>query len=174
VLGVRRSVLAIIAGALASLGVLIFGASAASAATATANLNVSANVAVNCTVTAGTLAFGSYDPVVTHSSANLDASGTFTVACTRGASGVTIDLGQGMHYASGRRMDASGTYLAFELYSDSGRSSVWGSTSGGAAVAVSAPSSKDPVTYTVYGRVPGGQDVPAGSYSDTVVATVNF
>jgi spore coat protein U-like protein len=41
-------------------------------------------------------------------------------------------------------------------------------------VSPSAPSSNAPVTYTVYGRVAAGANVPAGSYSDTVVATVNF
>ena len=38
----------------------------------------------------------------------------------------------------------------------------------------SAPSSYAPVVYTVYGRVAAAANVPAGSYSDTVVATVNF
>ena len=32
----------------------------------------------------------------------------------------------------------------------------------------------DQFDFTVYGRIAGNQDVPAGSYSDTVVATVNF
>ena len=27
---------------------------------------------------------------------------------------------------------------------------------------------------TVYGTLPGGQNVPVGSYSDTVVATITF
>lgn len=144
------------------------------ATTATANLSVSATVSVNCTVSAGTLAFGSYDPVVANASADLDASGTFTVACTKGSAGVTIDLGQGTNYSSGRRMAASSNYLTYQLYSDSGRTTVWGSTSSGATVALSAPTSKAATTHTVYGRVASGQDLPAGSYSDTVVATVNF
>jgi spore coat protein U-like protein len=144
------------------------------ASTNTANLAVSATVSVNCTVTAGTLAFGSYDPVIANASSNLDASGTFTIACTKNASGVTIDVGQGGNYSSGRRMAASGNYLSYQMYSDAARTSIWGSTSGGSVVNMSAPVSKAAVTYTVYGRIAGGQDVPAGSYSDTVVATVNF
>lgn len=141
---------------------------------ATANLTVSATVAVNCTVTAGTLAFGAYDPIGANASADLDASGSFTVACTKGAAGVTIDLGQGSNYASGRRMAASGNYLSYQLYSNSTRTTVWGSTSGGSVVNVSAPTSSAAVIYTVYGRIAAGQDVPAGNYGDTVVATVNF
>ena len=29
-------------------------------------------------------------------------------------------------------------------------------------------------TYDIFGRVPAGQDVPSGGYTDVVVATVNF
>ena len=31
-----------------------------------------------------------------------------------------------------------------------------------------------PRTFAVYGRIPAAQDKPLGSYSDTVIATVNF
>ena len=160
------------AAGLAMAAALLVSSSSVSAATATANLTVSATVSVNCVVTAGTLSFGAYDPVVANASADLDGSGTFTVACTKGATGLTIELGQGSNYSSGRRMVASGNYLPYELYSNSGRTTVWGS--GAAAVSPSAPSSNAPVTYTVYGRVAAGANVTAGSYSDTVVATVNF
>jgi spore coat protein U-like protein len=30
------------------------------------------------------------------------------------------------------------------------------------------------VSVTVYGRIPPGQDISAGSYSDTVTVVVNF
>lgn len=144
------------------------------AGTATANVTVSATVSNNCSVTDGALAFGAYDPLVTNATAPKDGTGTFTVACTKGATGVTIDLGQGANYSSERRMIAASNYVSYQLYSDGGRTTVWGSTSGGSTLAVSAPTSKVPVTYTIYGRITGGQDVPAGSYADTVVATVNF
>jgi spore coat protein U-like protein len=159
---------------LGTIFVLVLTSTQVAAATATANLTVSATVSVNCVVTAGTLAFGAYDPVVTNASAALDGSGTFTVACTKGATGVTIDLGQGANYSGGRRMVAAGNYLLYQVYSDAGRTTVWGSTSGGATVAVAAPASSAAATYTVYGRIAAAQDVPAGGYSDTVVATVNF
>ena len=160
-------VAAAIAGPLATGSTLL-------AATATANVTVTASVTNNCSINGGSLAFGAYDPLVTNAADPKDGSGTFTVACTKGASGVTIDLGQGQNYSTGRRMIAGGDAVNYQLYSDSGRTTIWGSTSGGAALAVTAPTSKAAVTYTVYGRIAGGQDVAAGSYTDTVVATVNF
>jgi spore coat protein U-like protein len=150
-----------------------FGPSAL-AATATANLAVGASVANNCTISTSALAFGSYDPVVAHAAANLDGTGTVIVACTRGATS-TVGLGLGAN-ASGstRRMtDGSTNYLSYELYSDSGRTTVWGN-SGGALYNPGAAPSKVARNFTVYGRVTSNQDVPAGSYNDTVVATVNF
>jgi spore coat protein U-like protein len=147
------------------------------ATTATSNLSVTATVAANCSISAGTLAFGSYDPVVTNASAALNGSGTVNVTCTNGTS-ATITLGQGSNPAGGstdaapaRQMANGANRLSYDLYSDAARTTVWGNTAGtglghtgtGAAVAL-----------TVYGSVPGGQNKPAGSYSDTVVATVTF
>jgi spore coat protein U-like protein len=146
----------------------------AAAATATANLGVSATVTNNCTISTAPLAFGSYDPVVTHAATNLDGTGTVTVACTKGVA-PTVGLGLGSN-ASGstRRMtDGSSNYLTYEMYSDAGRTTVW-TDSGGGLYAPGAAASKTARNFTVYGRVPSNQDVAAGSYSDTVVATVNF
>jgi spore coat protein U-like protein len=50
---------------------------------------------------------------------------------------------------------------------------VW-NTSGSGLLSPGAATSKAARSFTVYGRVAGNQDVPAGSYSDAVVATVNF
>lgn len=156
-----------------AIAVAAFGPSA-SAATATANLGVSATVTNNCTISTSPVAFGSYDPVVTHASTDLDGSGTVTVACTKGATS-TVGLGLGSN-ASGstRRMtDGATNYLSYELYQDAGRTTVWGNAGAGLYNPGAAPS-KTARNFTVYGRVTSNQDVPAGSYNDTVVATVNF
>jgi spore coat protein U-like protein len=150
-----------------------FGATA-EAATATANLGVSATVTNNCTISTVALAFGSYDPVVTNASTNLDGTGTVVVACTKGAA-ATIGLGNGGNFSGGaRRMgDGSSNFLAYEVYHEAGRTTVW-TNAGGGLLSTGAAPSKAARNFTVYGRVTGNQDVPAGSYSDTVVATVNF
>jgi spore coat protein U-like protein len=146
----------------------------ARAATATANLAVSASVSQNCTIAApSTLAFGSYDPVVANETTDLDAATTITVRCTRGSTGVWVGLGLGTN-ASGstRRMGSGAERLNYEIYSDAGRSTVWGDA---ALTGVSyTPASSAPATLNVYGRVAAGQDAAVGSYSDTVIATINF
>jgi spore coat protein U-like protein len=146
----------------------------ASAASATANLAVSATVTNNCTISTAPLSFGAYDPVVAHASANLDGTGTVNVACTKGTA-PTIGLGLGANATgSVRRMNDGGTnYLTYELYKDSTRATVWTNSGAGLLSPVAAPS-KAVRSFTVYGRVVSNQDVPAGSYNDTVVATVNF
>jgi spore coat protein U-like protein len=50
---------------------------------------------------------------------------------------------------------------------------VWGNASGSWMSLAAAPN-KNPRSFAVYGRIPNGQDVAAGNYTDTVVATVNF
>jgi len=146
----------------------------ASAATSTATLPVSATVTNNCTINTTPLVFGSYDPVAANASANLDGTGGVAVACTKGAT-ATIGLGLGGN-ASGasRRMgDGASNFLTYELYQDTGRSTVWGNL-GANLVSPAAAPSKAPRNFTVFGRVAADQDVPAGNYGDTVVATVNF
>ncbi len=151
---------------------------AAQGSTATANLSVTATVIASCTISASSLGFGNYDPVVTNASANLDATGILNVSCTSGSNG-TVTLGQGSHPAGGstdtaplRRMfDGASGYLSYAFYQDSSRAVVWGNT---AATGVVYSGTGTGGTLTIYGRVGGGQGVPAGSYADTVVATVTF
>lgn len=158
------------AAAMGILGTLAMSQMALGAATQTASLSVTATVAAKCTIAApNTLAFGDYDPLVDHASSSLDSSATLSVACTKGAPDVWVGLGTG---SNNRQMSNGSDLLQYELYADAGRSSVWGDSSA-TGVSYSA-ASKAPQALTVYGRVPAGQDVGAGSYSDSVVATINF
>ena len=105
----------------------------------------------------------------------VDGSGT--VLCTKGSTGVTVGLGLGTHSAAGNRFMSNGTdSLQYELYSDSAGGTVW--SNGGAGLVtwpVFGPIGAGAGTpHTVFGRVPAGQDVSVGSYTDVVTATVNF
>ena len=144
------------------------------AATATSNLSVTSTVINNCTISTAALAFGNYDPVNVNAAAPLDGTGTVTIACTKGST-ATIGLGLGSN-ASGatRRMtDGGGNFLTYEMYQEVAYSTVWGSAGAALLSPVAAPS-KAARNFTVYGRVTSNQDVSAGNYTDTVVATVNF
>lgn len=61
--------------------------------------------------------------------------------------------------------------MAYELYQDASRSKVWGND--GDAL-LSATGTGLAETKTVYVRVPQNQNVPAGTYTDTIIATVSF
>lgn len=147
------------------------------AGSATSNLSVSATVAANCTISTGAVSFGTYD---TLASGNLDATGSVAVACTKGTA-PTITLGNGANYSGGRRLSDGSEFITYELYHPSSTTpgaacaytQSWGTAGGAIFTATSAPS-KASRTYNVCGRATLGQDVGAGSYTDTVVATVNF
>jgi len=153
-------------------------AGTAHAGSATSNLPVSATVSASCIIDASSgVAFGAYDPIVTHKTLDLDVSGTIDTTCTNGSS-ATITLGQGLNAAGGstaaapiRQMKSGTDLLSYQLYSDSGHTTVWDDVTG-----VAAPTGTGAAApITVYGRVPQGQStVPAGSYTDTVLATVTF
>jgi spore coat protein U-like protein len=158
-------------GAALACGIAVRGTDAA---TVSANLSVTVSVTVNCTVTTSPLAFGSYDPVVANASAALHGTGTVSVACTKGAAPtVGLDLGSNASGTTRRLSDGAGHFLNYEIYSEGSWTTVWGN-SGAALVSPGAAPSKVARNLTAYGQMLGNQDVPAGSYSDLVTATVNF
>lgn len=160
---------------LATLALLTIPA-AAYAGTDSDNLDVSATVSDSCSISAGDMSFGAYDTV---GGAAVDGSAVLTVACTSGAAAnITLDQGANPGGSSSdadpdRMMSDGGTnLLSYSLFQDSGHVTEWGNTSG-TGVAYDATSSA-PEAISVYGRIAASQDVPAGSYSDIVVATISF
>jgi spore coat protein U-like protein len=139
---------------------------------------VTASVTANCTITTAPVAFGAYDPVSANATSALNGAGTVSVTCTNGAT-TAVTLGQGSNAAGGstaaapaRRLnDGGANYLTYSLYSNTGRTTIWGDTVG---TSVAHTGTGTLTALTVYGAVDAGQNVPAGSYSDTVVATITF
>jgi spore coat protein U-like protein len=167
----------------AALALTLFGASAAYAAApsngtyATKTLTVTASIANRCAIQANAaLAFGAYDPT---SATDLDASQPIGFKCTKGS---IFDIGLGGTPGSRSITNGSDT-LAYELYSDSGRTQVWGNTqdtdtvdaddladtTGNGLGAAATAQGK-----TVYGRVPAGQDKEGGSYTGNVTITIYY
>ena len=139
-----------------------------------ASLTVTANVTKNCTITTAPVNFGAYDPVAANATAALDGIGTVTVTCTKGAPAkVGLSVGSSAEGTTRRMSGGTAAYLTYELYQDSGRAIVWGDTVDTGLDIPAAPD-RNPRAFTVYGRVAAGQDATVGSYTDTVLATVNF
>ncbi len=141
-----------------------------------ASLNVSAAVQANCTISTTALAFGNYDPIGTNDSggSDLDGTGIVTITCTKG-SGLDITLGLGNNAVGSQRKligGTSGDLLSYEIYQNVGRTTVW--STGANKQTITAAPSKAARAFTAYGRIAKGQDISADSYSDIVVATVNF
>lgn len=157
---------------------LVAASGLALAGTATHNLSVTADVSNNCTITTSALSFGAYDPIVANASEAKDGTGTVSTTCTTGAS-VKITLDQGAKPDTGstdtlplrRMISGESNYLSYALWQDIDRSNIWANTSD---TGVSDTGTGGISSKTVYGRIPAGQNVPAGSYTDTVVATVTF
>lgn len=121
-----------------------------------------------CSLSASSLPFGTY------ANAQLDASASITVNCSNTAAySVALDGGANSSGSTRRMAGPSAQYLAYSLYSDSGRSSLWGdgTTLGSTVAGVGTGSNQ---TLTVYGRILANQLVSPGSYSDTVVVTLTY
>lgn len=156
-------------------GVCMMSGGTAEAGTVAGNLDVQAEVQATCTfVTSTALNFGPYSPT----GGDLDNTGTITVNCTNGAT-VLVAMGQGNNPLTGstdaaplRSMNGgTGTPLAYDLYQDAGRTLVWGNDTSSDMHVTGTGADQQ---LTVYGRIPGGQAVLAGTYSDAVQATITF
>ena len=140
----------------------------------TTSFSTSATVPASCTVNATLLDFGTAGVLA----ANRDATSAVSIVCTRGAA-YKIALGPGQNDGGlgvgARKMKSGGVTLAYQLYQDPGRSVVWGETlSGGGANIKSDTGNGSTQSHTVYGRVPPQTTPGAGTYTDTVVVTIEY
>ena len=127
----------------------------------------------SCTISVTSVNFGSYN--VFGGSAT-DSTGTVVYNCNNMAHNIVITLSKGASSSfNPRTMTRSGETLNYNLFRDAARTTIWGDgTSGTSTYSDNNPPNATNVTVTVYGRVPSGQDVSAGVYSDTVSAVINF
>jgi spore coat protein U-like protein len=140
-----------------------------------------AAVTFTCTVSATGVAFGTYNPL---NAAGDSAVGSWTVICNAMGSGsatvagtLTLSTGSSGSYAT-RTMRSGTQALQYNIYLTSGHTQVIGDGTAGTF----APSDSGTVTAgqvyqvtgSMYGFMPGLQDVPAGSYSDSIVVTVTY
>jgi spore coat protein U domain-containing protein, fimbrial subunit CupE1/2/3/6 len=131
-----------------------------------------AEAAPSCTVSTTSVNFGSYN-VFTGSAT--DSTGTITIDCNGSAHDIIVTLSKGASSSfNPRTMTKGAEALSYNLYRDAARTSIWGDGSGGTSTYTNPNPPNGAFNVTVYGRVPAGQDVSAGVYSDTVSAVINF
>lgn len=134
-------------------------------------------VILSCTVSATAVGFGTYTPF---NPSPVDSSGTVTVNCLGVLGGtftVKLNTGGSGTY-SPRRMYKGTDTLNYNLYTDSGRSTIWGDGTGGSSfqtVNCGLACLGADNNFTTYGRIPGSQNTTVpGSYSDTITVTVEW
>jgi spore coat protein U-like protein len=147
-------------------------ATAVHAASTTARLDVSAEVAPNCRIAISDLAFGAYDPLAQHATQQLDAAAAVTMLCTRSSrAAIYIDIGRNP-VGGIRNLIGTSQRVAYQLYRDSERTLAWGGVTD--SLQVVSEGVHKPQQLSVYGRIPPGQEVASGVYTDVVTATVDF
>jgi spore coat protein U-like protein len=174
-MGISRSMKKLLSFSVLGLGAFLFQSGTAEAQTSVpADLDVQAIVQDACIITTTSVNFGFYD--VTDTNPN-DADGAVTVTCTLGLAWEVL-LGQGLHTGAGstdadpvRRLASGANILTYSLFADAGRTVEWQNATGGG---VSGSGTGAAQNIPVYGRLDELQNVPAGTYTDTVVATVNY
>jgi spore coat protein U-like protein len=130
--------------------------------------------AFSCTISTTPVNFGTYD---VFSMVPRDSTGTITVDCKNPEKKplpVTVSINQGSSGSFNPRQMTSplGDRLNYYLFIDSSRSSIWGDGTGGSSTFIATVSKNAILNSTVYGRVPAGQNISVGTYTDTLTATV--
>lgn len=119
-----------------------------------------------CNVQSNGVAFGAYDAL---SPGPLDGAGSVRVDCDTETS-FTVALGTGSGSQEQRTMTDGQSILLYNLYTEGSRSIVWGDGAGTDLVSATGTG----VDLTVFGRIPGRQNIPAGTYVDTITVTISY
>ena len=104
----------------------------------------------------------------------MDQTSAIQVTCTNTTPyniGLSAGAGAGATVAV-RKMTSGANTVNYTLYSNSGRTTVWGVTVGTNTVAATGNGAAQ--SYTVYGRVPPQAAPAPGTYTDTITVTVTY
>jgi len=129
-------------------------------------LSAPARAAV-CSVSPQSVNFGNYDPL---SASPLDGVGNVNVSCDAPTS-FSISLGTGAGSYASRVMTSGASQMIYNLYTDAGRLLIWGDGSASTSTVSANSTGGD---FTVYGRIPASQNLPASSYTDVIVVTITY
>lgn len=136
-----------------------------------------ANFNMTCTVASSTLTLNAYD--VLAGTDTTTPTGSITVSCTNTAnSAVTVNYTLSLSTTATRQLTSGSNTLGYDIYTDSGTTVTWG-TAGPACTAGNNTNSGNLIcgsfsvpknataqqTKNYYGKIPGGSDVPTGTYT---------
>jgi spore coat protein U-like protein len=126
-----------------------------------------------CIVATSPLSFGVYN---VFASTPLDSTGSLTYLCTPPSVSIRISLDRGGAATfNPRRMLKGSELLSYNLYLNAARTTIWGDGTGGSQEFTDhSPPFNRSVVVPIYGRIPALQDVSAGTYSNTITATIQF
>jgi spore coat protein U-like protein len=159
--------------ALLAAGLIAATTVALAASPATTTFQVTANVNSQCTVTALNLTFPAVDPL----SSQTDGATTVSVKCTKN-SPYTVGLNAGTTSGATiaqRKMANGPDTMDYNLYSNGGRTTVWGDSAGSWVSGTGAGMGTAQV-LDVYGRVAAGQtNLAVGTFTESAVTvTVTY
>jgi spore coat protein U-like protein len=141
--------------------------------TAMSTFSVTATVINDCSLSATNINFGAAGVL----NGTLTATGTLSVTCTNSdAYSIALSAGSGSNATvADRRMTKSGgsEQVSYQLYTNPSFTTPWGDgTNGTSTVAGTGSGSNQAIT--VYGRVLPQTTPSAGTYLDTIIATITY
>jgi len=138
--------------------------------TAGISFTSTATVSNICNISTANINFGS----VPNLSSSVAATGSIILQCTNGdAYNVGLNAGSGSGATIANRLMTYAFYtVTYSLYQNNAHTVIWGNTIG--TNTVSGTGSGANQTLTVYGLVPAQTAPAAGTFNDTVVATVTY
>ena len=117
------------------------------------------------------VSFGTYNVFTAGAT---DSTGDIKYKCTAGQPiSITLSKGAAPTFTPRTLLKGSET-LDYNLFMDASRSVIWGDGTSPTSFYSDSNPPNGNVQVTIFARIPAGQDVTAGSYTDTVLATINF
>ncbi len=134
---------------------------------ATSTMTFSYSIIPSCIISTSPLNFGSY--TFANISADLESSITISANCDVGAN-YSLLFSNGNNYQSpnNRLTDGAGHFVDYSLYKDSARTQ---NIVGNNSTTINSVGTGDAQNFTIYGSVMKGQNMPAGTYADTITVT---
>jgi spore coat protein U-like protein len=152
-------------------GFLLSSVGASHAVSTTSTFAVQLALTATCTInSASALNFGTQGVLA----ANVDQTSTIQVTCSNTTPyniGLDAGTGTGATVAT-RKLTSGANTVNYTLYSDTGRTTVWGNTVATDTVAATGTGAAQ--NYTVYGRIPTQSTPAPGTYADTITVTVTY